>query len=275
MKKRTLISFSVIICLLLLATLVYILFPRLGNYHSVSSTADGKANDSYMSIESSQMSNTLDSSNDQGGIALSSEAAGLLNSFGQIGEEYTIHSRYFSNGTVRDESAPYLGWDGDLSICVNSVTVTDYSPDSLKEDEALKDSADQLQKWSEGYLDFCSNPKVVRICASLTNVNAENKNSVRYQFYGNMFRLASEADLEGSFGNSKYVWYDAIFEHDGESVDYWAFLLEAGETINMELLYLVQPEYLNQTSPFLGITLSSSLDYGVLLGDIGSKEGDQ
>ena len=112
---------------------------------------------------------------------------------------------------------------------------------------------------------------------SLKNIDAENKNGVKYKFDANMFVLSAYEDLipenqnnaEGytTVGNY-YSAYETYFDPHGPGDDYWSFELQPGETQNFTIEFLIDRVYLSQKDPFLAITPGREIFYGVMLRDL-------
>lgn len=62
----------------------------------------------------------------------SPEADALIRTFAEIGEPYTLHSRYYNQGEAKTEDAPWLGWDGDLELCITDAIIKEYEESDIK-----------------------------------------------------------------------------------------------------------------------------------------------
>ena len=199
----------------------------------------------------------------------SPEADALIKTFAEIGEPYTLHSRYYNQGEAKTDDAPGLGWDGDLELCITDAIVKEYEESDIK-----YNSASSI--WARYASDF-EDPCILHVELSLKNVDAENKNGVKYKFNANMFVLSAYEDLlpenqnnpEGytTVGNY-YSAYETYFDPHGPGDDYWSFELQPGKTQNFTIEFLIDRVYLSQKDPFLAITPGKEIFYGVMLRDL-------
>ena len=195
-----------------------------------------------------------------------SEAEATIATFGQIGENYLLHSRYFLQGEVKNEETARLGWDGDMILCVKSGKVIEYSQSM--------DEADPIKiLWNAYAADF-TNPCILQLTMSLKNENAENRNGVRYQFGADMFRLGAFEDLKPeNYQDSEFYTmignrmgaYEAAFDQHRDRDDYYCFELNPGETLDFTMEFLVERDYFTLDRPFLGIGPGRQFQVGILL----------
>lgn len=258
MNKKVLLSFVVAALMLIAATSVYL---------GTSSLKNGSKSDSDSSTWGQPESNVSIETTD------SHQANTLLNSFGVIGQPYTLHSRSYQQGEEKVESAPELGWNGDMILQVNSATVLEYDPDDF--------DSDLRELWNnqmDG--DIISDPCVLRLDMTLKNEDAEKSSGVRYQFAADMFHLGAYEDLiPENWQNpevyvsvaQQYSIYNASFDKHAEGDDYYSFILQPGEEMDFTMQYLIDREYLNQRSPFLAISIGREIKCGVLFNDL--KQG--
>ncbi len=101
----------------------------------------------------------------------SAEADAVIANFGSIGNEYTLHSRYYQQGEAKVEVAPNLGWDGDLLLTVKSAGVQDYAA-------GADESEDPARAAWPTYAKAFSDPCVLKLDMVLKNKDAENKTGV-------------------------------------------------------------------------------------------------
>ncbi len=200
----------------------------------------------------------------------SAEADAVMANFGSIGNEYTLHSRYYQQGEAKVEVAPNLGWDGDLLLTVKSAQVQEYSA-------ADDDNGDPARAAWATYAKLFSDPCVLKLDMTLTNKDAENKNGVRYLFNAGMFRLAAYEDLiPDNWKNAEtyvsigeqYSALEAQFDKHSDNDDYWSFTLEPEETLDFTLQFLIDRKYLEQNTPFLAVSFGRQIECGVLLDKI-------
>lgn len=269
MNKKVLAVVSVVFAVLLAATAGYVLWSRnepkaLPNSSAGSSQVLSSAPEQTVSsmppVSPSAFSDSLSSP----------EADALLATFGTVGKDYTLHSRYYRQGEAKIEEAPSLGWDGDLILRVNSAQIQSFAPEGS--------DIDRAESWNEQLKAYSfSSPCVLKLDMTLKNESAENKNGVRYLFYASMFRLAAYEDLiPENWQNSesyssvgeRFGIYESSFDKHAEGDDYYSFSLEPGETMDFTLQYLIDREYLNQQSPFLAVSPSRQIECGVLLSDL-------
>lgn len=255
MNKKALIVISIAALALIVLTSLYLLRPSSKNSTAINSDQSAGA-----SQNSSMSTQTADSP----------QADALLATFGTIGQPYTLHSRSYQQGQARTEDTADLGWNGDMTLWVNSAQVLEYNPADV--------DSEFLETWNN-YLEgnLISNPCVLKLEITLKNENAENSSGVRYQFRADMFRLAAYADLiPENWQNpetyisvgQQYSAYENIFDKHGAGKDYYSFSLEPGQQMDFTMEYLIDRDYLNQKSPFLAVGSSKEIKCGVLLNDL-------
>lgn len=275
MSKKTIIAILSAIAVLLVATFVYFFLVKsrqVPQSDPFSSTTEGSS--SQVNSSTSRQSETSKGyfGNSQVGSDYNEneEATNLIKTFGAIGNEYTLHSRYYQQGEAKVEKAPSLGWDGDLLLTVKSAQVQEYSA-------ADDDSGDPARSAWATYAKLFSDPCVLKLDMTLTNRDAENKNGVRYLFNAGMFRLAAYEDLiPENWKNAetyvsigeRYSALEAQFDKHSDNDDYWSFTLEPEETLDFTLQFLIDRKYLEQNTPFLAVSFSRQIECGVLLDKI-------
>lgn len=266
MNKKSLVISILIILILAVGSFVFFNYSETNNSSETSETLNSSTIDEVTEDSEDASSSTKDSTNEvpTENTSKSEEADETLESFVQIGETLPLYSHHNSQGETRDNFTPYLGWEGTINLCVNSVTVKDYDPT----DENL-----DTDKW-ELYINESGFSKVIHIELSLTSVDAENSYDVAYDFSSSMFQLGSYDDLiPENYHDSenytptgnKFACSEFILNPQGDENNYYHFSLEPGETKVFTLDYLVNDEFLSQESKFLGISLSREFKYGVLL----------
>lgn len=275
-RKNIIIVAICLVTLLLLSTLfMQIQTQTLSNEDGSSPSTVEALPES--SLEAQSFPSENESSPEIGQTASSSPQSGEGNQlpvgFGHIGEEYRLHSRYYQQGEARLEDAPNLGWDGDLLLTVHSARLLEYS---------VQEDGDRVASvWANSYAAIFSEPKILRLEITLKNENAEHKTGVRYQFNASMFRLAAYEDLipdnwqdaENYIPVSdRYTAPESQFSLHSDTDDYWSFQLEPGESVDFTLSFLIDAAYLEQDEPFLAISPSRQIQYGVALDRI--MEGD-
>lgn len=198
------------------------------------------------------------------------EADAIASKLGKMGEPYTLHSRYYKQGEAQDESALNLGWNGDMTVVLKSAKVTAYASDRYLDGDLLSDNMNSIAESFE-------NPAILQLELSLTNLDAENANGIRYQFDAGIFHLSGYEDLiaenwahqdtapYSSIGERFANGYFPYFDHHGTEEDtYYLFELNPGETLDFTLEYLIDMAYLDQDTPFLAISPGSQAEAGIL-----------
>lgn len=193
----------------------------------------------------------------------------LLATFGTVGQEYTLHSRNYQQGEVREEDVPSLNWDGDMKLLVKSVKMLPF------EATAVYAENDPRNRWA-GYAEQFQDPCILHFDLRLDNLNAANRMGVQYQFYASMFFLSAYEDLmpenkrDPNFMNvtQTFTVMESYFDKNSGSKDYWSFTLRPGESMDFVLEFLVDRSYLDQQSPFLAVSLNWDIKAGVLLNSI-------
>ena len=276
MNKKAIICTVAILILLVGASVIYFIMDRSSEAETENSSsmsaAEPESSNSPLetSSEAPTESEPKESASETTSSEISSpEADALIRTFAEIGEPYTLHSRYYNQGEAKTEDAPWLGWDGDLELCVSDAEIKEY------EESDIKYNSDS-SIWARYASDF-EDPCILHVELSLKNVDAENKNGVKYKFNANMFVLSAYEDLlpenqnnpEGytTVGNY-YSAYETYFDPHGPGDDYWSFELQPGETQNFTIEFLIDRVYLSQKDPFLAITPGREILYGVMLRDL-------
>lgn len=275
MNKKAIICTVAILILLVGASVIYFIMDRSSeaeteNSSSMSAAEPENSNSQSAMPSDSQAENESQESASETTLSEvnSPEADALIKTFAEIGEPYTLHSRYYNQGEAKTDDAPGLGWDGDLELCVSDAEIKEYSESNIK--------YDNKSLW-EFYASEFDDPCILHVELSLKNVDAENKNGVKYKFNANMFVLSAYEDLlpenqnnpEGytTVGNY-YSAYETYFDPHGPGDDYWSFELQPGETQNFTIEFLIDRVYLSQKDPFLAITPGREIFYGVMLRDL-------
>lgn len=197
------------------------------------------------------------------------DADALLSALGSMGESYTLHSRDYEQGEAREEEAPDLGWDGDMTVLVKSAQLLPF-------DENIQyEEGDPRSGWSSCAGEF-RDPCVLRLVIQLENINARNRNGVQYRFTAFMFQLSAYEDLlpqnwlDENYIKiaQRYAVMESYFDKSSDTKDYWGFELRPGESMDFTLEFLVDRSYLEQQSPLLAVSLSRKTEVGVLLDQI-------
>ena len=194
MNKKAIIYTVAILILLVGASVIYFTMDRSSeteteNSSSMSAAEPESSNSqSAMPSDSQAENESQESKSETTSSEISSpEADALIRTFAEIGEPYTLHSRYYNQGEAKTEDAPWLGWDGDLELCITDAIVKEY------EESDIKYNSDS-SIWARYASDF-EDPCILHVELSLKNVDAENKNGVKYKFNANMFVLSAYEDL--------------------------------------------------------------------------------
>lgn len=198
------------------------------------------------------------------------EADAIVSRLGKMGEAYTLHSWYYKQGEAQDENALNLGWNGDMTVVLNSAKVTAYASDRYSDGDLLSDN---LASVAESF----EQPAILQLELSLTNLDAENANGIRYQFDAGIFHLSGYEDLiTENWAHQDTMPYSPIGErfaygyfpyfdrHGTEEDSYYLFELNPGETLDFTLEYLIDMSYLDQDTPFLAISSGSQAEAGIL-----------
>lgn len=279
MNKKAIICTVAILILLVGASVIYFIMDRSSEAETENSSSmsniepESSNSQSAMPSDSQAENESQESASETTSSEVNSpEADALIRTFAEIGEPYTLHSRYYNQGEAKTEDAPWLGWDGDLELCITDAIVKEY------EESDIKYNSDS-SIWARYASDF-EDPCILHVELSLKNVDAENKNGVKYKFNANMFVLSAYEDLlpenqnnpEGytTVGNY-YSAYETYFDPHGPGDDYWSFELQPGETQNFTIEFLIDRVYLSQKDPFLAITPGREIFYGVMLRDLANE----
>lgn len=202
--------------------------------------------------------------------ASDAEADAKIATFAKMGENYTIHGKIYEQGEEKpeDEISDSL-FDGDMEICVNEVNVYDFSQDLL----------DSRFDWTIFNDSLNNDPAVLKVNFTLTNIDAQNRSGVAYEFYANMFKLGYCDDLiPDNYSNNDYCPFENycasefVLEPSGDGDAYYHFELNPGESKDFTITYMIDRQYLSVKDPFLAITLSSrQTEFGVLLSDLANS----
>ena len=191
------------------------------------------------------------------------DADTIISTFANIGETYTLHGHYYeqSEDSSDDEISDSF-FEGDMELCVNEVTLLDYSDEYFSSNESADIDASVFE-----------NPKVLKVELSLTNVNAANPAGVQYEFNSTIFGLSAYKDLIAENADnaeyikiSDYYFYpEFALEPHGEGNSYYHFEINPGETKSFTYYFLIDEELLNQKQPFLKVAAGRYIKFGVLL----------
>ena len=261
MNKKLLVATIALLIILVLSSVMY--FTLKAN-HKDAETVDATVETSETTTEEPE----TDDGSSSNQSTVSTKADSTLASFANINEPITLYSRVFKQGETRDNNAPSLGWDENLEMCVTNAEILEY--DETDDYDGMKEI------WANQLSDH-ENPVVLKINLSLKNIDAENRYGVKYEFSSSMFRLGAYEDLIPDNYNN-YETYVPVGEHlsvfesaispHADGSDYYKFELEAGETKEFTLRFLIDGSYLSQKGIFLGVTANRVFDYGVLLTDL-------
>ena len=174
MNKKAIILTVAILILLVGASVIYFTMDRSSeaeteNSSSMSAAEPESSNSqSAMPSDSQAENESQESKSETTSSEISSpEADALIKTFAEIGEPYTLHSRYYNQGEAKTEDAPWLGWDGDLELCITDAIVKEY-----EESDSKYNSDSSI--WARYASDF-EDPCILHVGLSLKNVDAENK----------------------------------------------------------------------------------------------------
>ena len=126
MNKKAIIFTVAILILLVGASVIYFTMDRSSEAETENSSSMSAAEpeSSNSPLETSSEAPTESEPKESASETTSSEvnspeADALIRTFAEIGEPYTLHSRYYNQGEAKTEDAPWLGWDGDLELCIS------------------------------------------------------------------------------------------------------------------------------------------------------------
>lgn len=257
MKKKMFVVIGVVTALLVFfSVMLLVKKPGIGNMQTSSDAEKTEDSFSY-SRESSP------------GVLSDPDADALLSTLGSMGESYTLHSRDYEQGEEKEEEAPALGWDGDMTVLVKSAQLLPF------DESAQYCEGDPRSSWST-YAGEFQDPRVLRLAIQLENIDAHNRNGVQYQFTAFMFQLSAYEDLipqnwlDENYIKvaQRYAVMESYFDHSSDEKDYWGFELRPGESMDFTLEFLVDCSYLEQQAPFLAVSVSRGTEVGVLLDKI-------
>lgn len=279
-KKNSKVALITIVCLVIIlvgATLAFVSFNKSNkNTNSVIEPSETSVQESSVSETSNsstaeETSSTTETSEDS--TSLSSEedvsdadADKKISTFGKMGEAYTLHGHFNNQGEdVSSDEVTDAFFEGDMNVTVNEAKVLDYSDEYFSSNEFVTEQKSQF-----------NNPKVLQINLTLENISAYQQSEVQYEFYANIFQLGIYKDLIPSDTHSLeyvkpslyYFGTEFTFEPHGEDTSYYHFELNQGESKEFTFYFLIDEEYLNQKDPFLAISSSNDINFGVLLNDI-------
>lgn len=134
MNKKAIICTVAILILLVGASVIYFTMNRSSEAETANSSSMSVVEPESSNSQSETPSESQAESESQGSASEttsseigSPEADALIQTFAEIGEPYTLHSRYYNQGEAKTEDAPGLGWDGDLELCVSDAEIKEYS----------------------------------------------------------------------------------------------------------------------------------------------------
>ena len=171
MNKKAIICTVAILILLVGASVIYFIMDRSSEAETENSSSMSAAEleSSNSPLETSSEAPTESEPKESASETTSSEvnspeADALIKTFAEIGEPYTLHSRYYNQGEAKTDDAPGLGWDGDLELCITDAIVKEY------EESDIKYNSDS-SIWARYASDF-EDPCILHVELSLKNVDA-------------------------------------------------------------------------------------------------------
>lgn len=267
--KTGLICICVLIVILVVASVAFIL-SKDSNIVEVSETKSSANLENVSSeIEDSIAENENSVSSSEEEILSDSGADATIATFANVGETYTIHGHMRQQGvedTNSDEISDSL-FEGDMEVCINEVNLLDISE--------LNDENYQRFEEQDAFSEI-SEPTILEVKLTLTNIDAERSSGVKYDFNSSIFKLGGYKDLIPEnyndsenyyFIRSEYCYSEYAIEPHGEGNAYYHFELEAGESKDYTIYYLIDRSYLDIQDPFLAIASGVQIKFGVLLGD--------
>ena len=146
MNKKAIICTVAILILLVGASVIYFIMDRSSEAETENSSSMSAAEleSSNSPLETSSEAPTESEPKESASETTSSEvnspeADALIKTFAEIGEPYTLHSRYYNQGEAKTDDAPGLGWDGDLEH-ISPSTIHDIH-------KVLRCAFNQAKKW--------------------------------------------------------------------------------------------------------------------------------
>lgn len=125
MNKKAIICTVAILILLVGASVIYFIMDRSSEAETENSSSmsniepESSNSQSAMPSDSQAENESQESASETTSSEVNSpEADALIKTFAEIGEPYTLHSRYYNQGEAKTDDAPGLGWDGDLELCM-------------------------------------------------------------------------------------------------------------------------------------------------------------
>lgn len=279
-KKNSKVALISIVCLVIIlvgATLAFVSFNKSNketssvteqSETSVQESSDFEASNSSSREESSATTETSQDSTSSSSEEDVSDADAdkKISTFGKMGEAYTLHGHFNNQGEdISSDEATDAFFEGDMNVTVNEAKVLDYSDDYFVSNEIVIEQKSQFK-----------NPKVLQVNLTLENISAYQMSEVQYEFNASIFQLGIYKDLIPTDTHSLdyvkpslyFTGPEFTFEPHGEDTSYYHFELNQGESKDFTFYFLIDEEYLNQKDPFLAISSSNDVKFGVLLTDI-------
>lgn len=162
------------------------------------------------------------------------------------GSTFVLKSIQTKQGEAVMQNLPLsLGYNGTLHVTVNHTKIFD-SP------EAAGVSWDDLTMDADSVSKNFKDPCFVWIDLTLENVDAANISAVQYQFSASMFDLRSKEDFAVpnntnpdyySLADSQVSGRFYFSAHADDEKDYYAFMLEPGQTMPVQLGFFAEREF--------------------------------
>lgn len=273
--KTAVICVSILLVVLIGASIAFFTISKSENGETTTETRSEEIASSEVQTESSTVENDISDDVSSEGDYVNKEtsdadADAKIATFAKMGENYTIHGKIYEQGEEKpeDEISDSL-FDGDMEICVNEVNVYDFSQDLL----------DSRFDWTIFNDSLNNDPAILKVNFTLTNVDAQNRSGVAYEFYANMFKLGCYDDLiPDNCNNNDYYPFENycasefVLEPSGDGDAYYHFELNPGESKDFTITYMIDRQYLSVKDPFLAITLNSrQTQFGVLLSGLANS----
>lgn len=273
--KTAVICVCILLVVLIGASIAFFTISKSENGETTTETMSEEIASSEVQTESSTVENDISDDVFSGENYVNEEtsdadADAKIATFGKMGESYTIHGKIYEQGEEKpeDEISDSL-FDGDMEICVNEVNVYDFSQDLL----------DSRFDWTIFNDSLNNDPAILKVNFTLTNVDAQNRGGVAYEFYANIFKLGCYDDLiPDNYNNNDYYPFENycasefVLEPSGDGDAYYHFELNPGESKDFTITYMIDRQYLSVKDPFLAITLSSrQTQFGVLLSGLANS----
>ena len=188
------------------------------------------------------------------------------------GSKFVLKSAVRKQGEKQADDVPLnLGFNGTFNVTVNSAKIFD-SPSDAQLDW------NQMPITEEKYTTMLENPAFLLVDITLENVDAAQEGTEPYAFSASMFDVKMKEDFlpeNNSNGDyfsksdsdvfGQYYFSQSIVSNDPTAQEYYTFILEPGNTIDIQIGFFAERSFCTDQSLVLKLGAISDNLLGILL----------